>query len=134
MNRMHFPRARTCFLDVWQWERLRWRGEHAFWSFDDAKSYIGPCCRDAILMWVGFGLIVLKGNWFWDHKNKGHDRVICKSLPNWGLEPSTWLKLRTWMQICIEKVQCCKTTAPIPLIAKIGNQGQSLTPCLQHHL
>jgi len=38
-----------------------WRGEHAFWGFDDAKSYIEPCYRDAIIMLVGFGLIVLKG-------------------------------------------------------------------------
>jgi hypothetical protein len=25
------------------------------------EALIGPCCGDAILMWVGFGLIVLKG-------------------------------------------------------------------------
>ncbi len=119
---MHFPRARTCFLDIWRWERLRWRGEHAFWSFDWAMLW--RCHLNVGGIWFNR----IKGNWFWDHKNEGHDRVICKSLPNWGLEPSIWLKLRTWMQICIEKVHCCKTMAPIPLIAKIGKSRAKLNP------
>lgn len=114
---MHSPRARTCFLDIWQWERSRWRGEHAFWSFDWAMLW--RCHLNVGGIWFNR----IKGNWFWDHKNEGHDRVICKSLPNWGLEPSIWLKLRTWMQICIEKVHCRKTMAP-----KIGKSRAKLNP------